>query len=1129
MNVRLPSFVLAVLLAALPPAQAEHEPAVPTLFVEEFVQIRPSPTFGDLASFATTLVQLRLGETRKVKVVRGLSAPTCRGGQGDLSYYTVRGTLDVQGEEVLLRYEFLRTDSCEPRQIFSRSAAFSESDALKTLNLVAEILASSLAEEDQTEKVVISLEPVSGSADKALRNDLGTYLALKLSSADFPRSFEIRGEGAEYGIETRLVSSGKRVEAHFEIKSAMGDRVGIAVTGDISQRLKFLEDASETLLRALDKLHVEQHSGIGSLSAVPVEELVRMARQLLCLELEAAVDCIPQLEAMTLLREALRRTPADPIPLELLGRAQLIAGAPASAAQLFERAWSVGGQKDLVSLLRAADSWYDAKDYGKAAKLYESLLERLGSEGETMSHREMRTRSLLQLGRARRLASGRVGALDVFATAAAEGNAEARRELLGLLRELDATELAQALPALAALTSSLGTDPLAQAKLRLAEMELERADTPGELEAVRGQLEAAVALEPSAAQLREELLAELGDLYRYMGDFRRAQDLYRRARQESQPGPKLLNNLGALSFDQGNLAEAETFFREALERSQDAAQPDPAQRAEALTHLGELYLLRGELKAAQVPFEEALAAYRNLYAPRHPEVANSVRNLGRVAFEEADYARAEDLFRQAWEIRKESLGEAHPDVAVSLGDLASVQLALGHLDQAVPRYEQALEILEAAFGPGHPQVARALRDLGHLRSRQGLYREAEALYRRSLEIWTHIFGDHYESARGLVDLGAVLTKAGRYGEARDVFFQASEVAGRSFGEKHELQASALGHLGEIESRLGNHSQAEALERQSIQMYEEIFGPDHLKIVQNVNVLGNILLSLGRYDEAEVCYQRALRIQASVLGPDSLGAASILNNLGNLHASQARWREAERAYRNALAIKERWLGPDHPETSSTLLNLGQLYQEFPGREQESKPFFDRALTIAQRSLGSSHPRVAVILHNLGLLALRSGNRPGAEELFLAALAIEEESFGPTSPDLAKTLRNLGSLYAGQGDAERAEAYLRRASGIYQAALGPDHPLVAHAQGELADLYAPRESQKAEELYKGAVSIVEKRKDVLSRVLIRRFLRNYALLLRSMDRNTEAAELEARVRSLEKEEVGRSREEALANTE
>ncbi len=104
------------------------------------------------------------------------------------------------------------------------------------------------------------------------------------------------------------------------------------------------------------------------------------------------------------------------------------------------------------------------------------------------------------------------------------------------------------------------------------------------------------------------------------------------------------------------------------------------------------------------------------------------------------------------------------------------------------------------------------------------------------------------------------------------------------------------------------------------------------------------------------------------------------------------------------------------------------------------------------------------NDAGAEAYEQGRYTEAEKQFIAAHE-EAKKFGPEDPRLAMIFSNLAALYRAQGQYAKAEPLYQRAVAIMEKALGTDHPNVATS------------------------------------------LENYAELLRNMNRETEAARMEA----------------------
>jgi tetratricopeptide (TPR) repeat protein len=261
-----------------------------------------------------------------------------------------------------------------------------------------------------------------------------------------------------------------------------------------------------------------------------------------------------------------------------------------------------------------------------------------------------------------------------------------------------------------------------------------------------------------------------------------------------------------------------------------------------------------------------------------------------------------------------------------------------------------------------------------------------------------------------------------------------------------------------------YAEAEAFYQQSLRIREQALGPDHPDVAYPLHNLALLYYEQGKYAEAEPLYQRALRIWEQALGPDHSQVANSLTNLGILYYEQGKYAEAESLYQRALRIREQTLGSDHPDVAYTLTSLGILYAE-QGKYDEAESLYQRALRIREQTLGPDHPQVAYPLNGLAILYYMQGKYAEAEPLYQRALRIREQTLGPDHPQVAYPLIGLANLYYMQGEYVEAEPLYQRALRIREQALGPDHPLT------------------------------------------REVVRNYAILLRKVGRESEATQLEA----------------------
>jgi tetratricopeptide (TPR) repeat protein len=390
--------------------------------------------------------------------------------------------------------------------------------------------------------------------------------------------------------------------------------------------------------------------------------------------------------------------------------------------------------------------------------------------------------------------------------------------------------------------------------------------------------------------------------------------------------------------------------------------------------------------------------------------------------------------------------------------------------QAETLYQQALHLQEQLVGFTHPDLVDTLYGLATLYVMQGKYTEAEPLYQRALYAFDQVSDAvHPDIAHPLYGLATLYCEQGRYTEAEPLF------------------------------------------KRALALFEQTLDPAHPDIARVLNGLAILYKQQGRYVEAEPLLQRALRIfeQASDSMHPLVGYPA--NNLAEVYREQGLYDQAEPLFQRALQIWEQALGPEHPLVAHPLNNLAEVYRE-QGQYDQAEPLLQRALHIWEQALGSEHTLVAAALNSLSEVYREQGQYEQAETLARRALKIREQALGPENPLMAYSLNNLAEVYCEQGQYEQADSLARRALKIREQALGPEHSDTAISLNTLAMISLKQGKYvEAEPLLRRALKIQEQVLGPMHPKLLAP-LENYARLLTHLHRGEEAAEFEARAKSI-----------------
>ena len=208
------------------------------------------------------------------------------------------------------------------------------------------------------------------------------------------------------------------------------------------------------------------------------------------------------------------------------------------------------------------------------------------------------------------------------------------------------------------------------------------------------------------------------------------------------PHPDLaasLQNLGRLRFKQQRYAEAESYYRKALDMRIKLFGRENAQVARTTHHLAYTLQKLDRLDEAQEYWVEALRIRRAVLEPGDADIANTLSGLATNSLERGDHANAAQAASDALAIVL-----AHPDFgpdSLQAGRVAhNLGIALtnlGQLDQAEENLRQAVRI-KALKEPDSIHQARSLSALARVLSRKNQPDQAIALARQSDELFTRM-------------------------------------------------------------------------------------------------------------------------------------------------------------------------------------------------------------------------------------------------------------------------------------------------------------------------------------------------------------------------------------------------------
>jgi len=234
--------------------------------------------------------------------------------------------------------------------------------------------------------------------------------------------------------------------------------------------------------------------------------------------------------------------------------------------------------------------------------------------------------------------------------------------------------------------------------------------------------------------------ATLGDIYQAKQQFTEAEQAYRKAvlmlpgqHEQIHARAIVLRNLGAVLTAEARLDDALVALNEASKLTRKHELNDLTLSAEILNSLGVVYFNQGEMRKAETSF---IAATRvgsvSSNATNALDVA--LTNLGSLYQRRRQYKKAEAAYKRSLEVTETRLGNSHSSLSVILGKLGWLYIATRRYKEAEAHFQRSLAILEKAELSDERLTMQTLQGLAMTYINEHDETRAEPLLARAAEI-----------------------------------------------------------------------------------------------------------------------------------------------------------------------------------------------------------------------------------------------------------------------------------------------------------------------------------------------------------------------------------------------------------
>ena len=338
-------------------------------------------------------------------------------------------------------------------------------------------------------------------------------------------------------------------------------------------------------------------------------------------------------------------------------------------------------------------------------------------------------------------------------------------------------------------------------------------------------------------------------------------------------------------------AEAGELFQQLAEAAERYQFP-LLMKAKCVNNYGAMLMANGQFAEAEKRYREAVRYWAGATGEESDETATTLNNMGELYRRMGRYAEAEEVLRRSLGIR-ERLGTRNElRVAGALNNLGTVQREAGRVREAAASFERALEMKRRL---GNAELGKTLNNLGSVRQELDDVARAEAMY-----LEAEVMSEGAELASVWNNLGTLHRKMERMESAEGYLRRANALWEKTLGGEHPSLAAGLNNLAELLVTVGRVGEAEPLYRRAIAVVEKTHGAGLADMVDNLGVL---FLRQEKGVGAEALFRRALALRTAALGRTDGATLGAMHHLSQALGMQKRYTEAERLLLEELAIVE----------------------------------------------------------------------------------------------------------------------------------------------------------------------------------------------------------------------------------
>lgn len=422
---------------------------------------------------------------------------------------------------------------------------------------------------------------------------------------------------------------------------------------------------------------------------------------------------------------------------------------------------------------------------------------------------------------------------------------------------------------------------------------------------------------------------------------------------------ELLFNIATSYRNLADFERADRTFARVLQLESSAGLNDTAQHGRTLYEVANTRRSEGQYADAESYYKQALQLQRHLFPGPNSDTSATLTHLGTLYYDTLRWKEAVPLQREALDMAIAADGRESEQTADCMNNLALTLQSVGQFPEAERMFREMIQIQARVMPPMHPDVLGDKFNLALLLNATGHYSAAESLMRELLPQRRAVLGsDHPSVGYTLTALGSVLTSLGKFDEAEQLLNDAGVILRNKLTPTHFRIGNVQRESGRLALARGDYARAEELFKDAADTFSKALGDSSISVYRIHSLMAGTLLDMGRPLEAQPLIEGAYqRMFGDGQDPGNVSFDLTLEQLGRLRISQGRLDDATSLFQRALTRYRDEGIPNHPNTSWALLGLAQVALL---RNQTAEAVADstRALENLRRELPEGHWQVAL---------------------------------------------------------------------------------------------------------------------------------------------------------------------------